>query len=137
LYLVDRPFDNVHHNTCNIGHDGVDPFLAQLFVLQPNLPNMYGGSQQRSTSNPRAYAAPDMGAVGGDRREDAGQGVYDSGYPNYQQSGYAGMQNVNYQYGAQGMGWVCCLSCRRDTDRQDAGLLDQLSGQCLPPCVRR
>jgi len=63
---------------------------------------MYGGSQQRSTSNPRAYAAPDMSA-----RDDSGQGAYDSGYSNYQQGGYAGMQNVNYQYGAQSMGQVC------------------------------
>lgn len=97
--LIDFPCNHDPHQTCDAVDHAIEPLFLQLFDTQQNLPSMYGGSQQRSTSNPRAYATPDMSA-----RDDSGQGAYDSGYPNYQQGGYTGMQNVNYQYGAQGMG---------------------------------
>ncbi|WVR03164.1 hypothetical protein IAU60_000154 [Kwoniella sp. DSM 27419] len=61
---------------------------------------MYSGGHQRSSSNPRAYAAPDANALGGRRDDAAPQSLYgaEDGYGAYQQhtGGYAGMSNVGY-----------------------------------------
>ncbi|WWD22786.1 hypothetical protein CI109_107279 [Kwoniella shandongensis] len=69
---------------------------------------MYSSQHQRTSSNPRAYAAPDASAVGGRRDDPTNQGIYtsggDDGYSAYQQQqqqhtgGYGGMSNVGYGY---------------------------------------
>ncbi|WRT63304.1 uncharacterized protein IL334_000209 [Kwoniella shivajii] len=57
---------------------------------------MYSGSHQRSSSNPRSYAAPDASALNARRDDSATQAVYgaDDGYSAYQHAGYGGVSNV-------------------------------------------
>ena len=82
----------------------------KLSTLQPALPDMYT-SHQRTSSNPRPYAAAAADIVGTDTRRDeagaAGHGVYpggEGGYAGYQSgAGYGASGNVAYGYSG-GMG---------------------------------